>query len=288
MRKKNKILDDEVAKQKEKLAKIVAAYELQRLLQVEIKKAELVKQELKLAEKVAIKIASFKAMSSEEKLSTVLRYLKIELSEISSFLNYKARGSSSFTVNSQIWQTSVFAAFIQNAFKRSKRKLNLDEVFEWMHLRFDVSSTFENSEKVALWDFLDNLCRIGILESTGRQGFYVLQDNLKSIIKNIVEIDEIPPKIHSNSTLSKSLLSPNSPKLYWVENWPDLAKVSTIGHKYSLKNSSLANWDLLTQLIPEAKNRLPQEIINFYSAKNSNANTIVLNFMLEAGFVKIK
>ena len=96
-------------------------------------------------------------MSSEEKLSTVLRYLKIELSEIPSFLNYKALGSSSFTVNSQIWQTSVFAAFIQNAFKRSIRKLNLDEVLEWMHLRFDVSSTFENSEKVALWDFLDNL-----------------------------------------------------------------------------------------------------------------------------------
>lgn len=157
-----------------------------------------------------------------------------------------------------------------------------------MHLRFDISSTFENSEKVEMWDFLDNLSRVGILESTGRQGFYVLQDNLKSIIKNIVEIDEIPPKIHSNSTLSKSLLSPNSPKLYWVEDWPDLAKVSTIGHKYSLKNSSLANWDLLTQLIPEAKNRSPQEIINFYSAKNSNANTIVLNFMLEAGFVKIK
>ena len=276
------------AKEEEKLASIVAAYELQKSEQVKIQIAELAKQKVELAEKEALKIARFKIMSSDEKLSTVLRYLKIEVRDMPSFLSFKVRGASSFRVDSSVWQVSVFAAFVQSAFKRSKRKFNLNEVLEWVRLRFDVSSTFDNSEKVALWDFLDNLSRIGILESTGRQGFYVIQDNLKNIIKNIVKIDETPPKIYPNSALSKNLLKPNSSKLYWVDNWPSSAIVSEIGHKYSLKNSSKANWDLLIQLIPEAKNRTPQEIINIYSSKDSNSNTLVLNFMLEVGFVKIR
>lgn len=275
-------------KEKEKLASIVAAYELQKSEQVKIQLAELAKQKVELAEKEALKIARFKIMSSDEKLSTVLRYLKIEVRAMPSFLSFKVRGASSFRVDSSVWQVSVFAAFVQSAFKRSKRKFNLNEVLEWVRLRFDVSSTFDNSEKVALWDFLDNLSRIGILESTGRQGFYVIQDNLKNIIKNIVKIDETPPKIYPNSALSKNLLNPNSSKLYWVDNWPSSAIVSEIGNKYSLKNSSKANWDLLIQLIPEAKNRTPQEIINIYSSKDSNSNTLVLNFMLEVGFVKIR
>lgn len=108
-----------------------------------IKIAELAKQKVELAEKETVKIARFKAMSSAEKLSTALRYLKIEFKDIPSFLNFKVRGGSSFRVDSNVWQTSVFAAFIQSATKRSKRKFNLNEVLKWMLLRFDVCSTFD-------------------------------------------------------------------------------------------------------------------------------------------------
>jgi len=133
---------------------------------VQAREAELERQEkiaLENKQKEEERAKKFKMLSSRQKLEKILKYLKIEEQMTPWFLNEKVNGEDSFEEGRKIWQLAILAQFIH---RNKDKSFNQAEVLDWIKLRFKVVEKFTNSEKVALWQFLSNLCEIGILKHT--------------------------------------------------------------------------------------------------------------------------
>lgn len=236
------------------------------------------------------KIAEFKAMSVDEKLAFSLGCLKMDESIIPDFLDYKVRGESSFGVPRRVWQLSIFGAFIQQQAGFKKSAFKLDKVLEWLQPRFEITRSFANSEKVAVWDFLRNLSELCVLRSTGRQWFEIEQNNFKKIIirqrttpynkAKISTRQDEPPYNIAKISLSDFYLE-------WEQVWPKCDQVALVAQRYKRQYGSICNWERITELLIEAKNRSPLDIAKYYSSGKDGAEDDILKFMVEAQFVRL-
>jgi hypothetical protein len=224
-------------------------------------------RQAKLAENRRQKAESFKAKSTEEKLAFSLSFLGINEHQLPDFLNYWVPGEKSFGVPRKVWQTSVFGAFIEKSLK-ARGAFNLEAVLEWLSQRYEITHDPKspNSEKVALWKFLNNLSDLGILNKGRKQWFEVRRDSLKQIIAS-----------------SKK----GAQELAWASEWPSTRRTNLVAKSYATKHHGLANWELLAELLPVAKSKSPEAIATYYSSNNPAAASIVLDFMLDAGFLWI-
>jgi hypothetical protein len=257
------------------------ASELQeRINHAKLRKVELAKSKRHKAEK-------FKAMPTKEKLAFTLSYLEIDERQLPDFLDIDVRGGKSFGVPRRVWQTSVFGAFVEKSLE-TRGAFKLEAVLEWLIQRYDVTPVFPNSEKVALWDFLSNLSQLGILRSTREQWFEVRQDNLKSIIKNTRKVAQnvLPATLATRK--AEPRLWTSLSELEWTDNWPSPKRTSSIAKRYAPRHTSQASWKHLEVLLPIAKEKSPDEIASYYSSGNPSAAAIVLDFLVEAGFLNIK
>ena len=98
--------------------------------------------------------ANFKALSFNQKLKFLLEQLKIEKHIVPAFLDYQIRGAKSFGVPCRVWQLAVFSAFIEKRLNYSTYEINLKIVLEWLTEHFEITPEFNNSDKIAIWDFL--------------------------------------------------------------------------------------------------------------------------------------
>lgn len=71
----------------------------------------------------------------------------------------------------------------------------------------------------------------------------------------------------------------------WENIWPSKDQINLAQQKYQSKYGLIANWDVLAELIPEAKNKSPKYIAQYYCYYKKDNETIVLKFMVEAKFI---
>ena len=150
----------------------------------EKRKLELEKEQLRQAkadEERRRKTADFKALSFDKKLELLLEQLGIKKHMVPVFLDHKVRGAKSFAVPHRVWQLAVFGAFIEKRSNYGTYEINSKAGLEWLTEHFEITPEFNNSDKVAIWDFLNNLSQIGILKSMPKQRFLILQDNFKKL-----------------------------------------------------------------------------------------------------------
>ena len=148
-------------------------------------------------------------------------------------------------------------------------------MLEWLTVHFKITPEFNNSDKIAIWDFLKNLSEIGILKSMPQQRFLILQDNLKQIISKYFE------------SVDLSTLNLDNYYLDWSDVWPTKGQINLAQQKYYSKYGLIANWDILAELIPEAKNKQPSYIAQYYCNGKDGDEDIILRFMIEAGYVHL-
>ena len=101
-----------------------------------------------------------------------------------------------------------------------------------------------------------------------QQRFLILQDNLKEIITNYVE------------SVDLSTLNLDNYDLDWSDVWPTKHQINLAQQKYQSKYGLIANWNLLAELIPEAKNKLPSYIAQYYCSGKDGDEDIILSFMI--------
>ncbi len=185
------------------------------------------------------KAERFKAYPDAKKLGLFLEFLNIDESKVPWFLNYKVRGENSFGVARKTWQLSIFATFIQRSERRKKDHFNLEEIAIWVGQRFTVSQKFNNSDKVAIWDFLYKLCEIGILRCTSRQDqrFEIVEDNLMNLIASQISPPVDVSKLHVNN-------------VEWVLVWPNSEFTAHIAQRYERNIAKFATGKELQGCFP--------------------------------------
>ena len=243
------------------------------------KKIEKIEQQsqAKLEEQKLRKIEEFKAMNIDGKLAFSLMCLGLDESMIPVFLDHKVRCEGSFRVPRRNWQLAVFGAFVQKRVKYKSITFRSDEVVEWLEQRFviNINPKYPHSHKAAVWDFLTNLCDLGILSNIGRKTFEIEQNDLNAIIASQYGI---PPNI-SNINLADF-------NLVWEDDWPSRNQFEHILKRYERKYGAICDWDRFASLIPSAKNRTPYEIAQIYLYRKDNTVDTLLKFMVEARFIK--
>lgn len=222
------------------------------------------------------KAMRFKECSEAKKLELFLIFLKIDESKIPWFLNYKVRGEKSFGVTRKTWQLSIFGSFIQRSAGRKTGNFNLREVAAWVNERFVVSQQFNNSDKVAIWDFLLNLSEIGILEHTRRQCFKIREDNLENLIARRIPLPVDVSKIDLNN-------------VEWVSEWPNREFTAQIAQRYERKHDEIRDWERIAGLLSKAREKSVNEVTSrYFPVGREDLRKVVLAFMIEARFICLR
>lgn len=222
------------------------------------------------------KAKRFKEYPEAIKLGLFLKFLNIDESKIPWFLNYKVHGENSFGVARKTWQLSIFGVFIQRSEERKKERFSLEEVAIWVNERFVVTQEFSNSDKVAIWGFLDKLSDIGVLEHTGRQWFEIREDNLEHLIARRIPLPVDISKIHLNN-------------VEWVHVWPNSDFTARIAKKYERKHYKICDWGRIAGLFPIVRDKALSDVVNRYiPARNDKLKKLVLEFMVEARYICLK
>jgi hypothetical protein len=87
-------------------------------------------------------------------------------------------GKESFGVDARIWLGDVFGKFVRPATQQgtSGRDFSMLTVLGWLHMRYKLEPTFEDSEKVAIYQYLRELTVQGYLMELPDQHFRVLPE----------------------------------------------------------------------------------------------------------------
>ncbi|SKC69609.1 hypothetical protein [Paraburkholderia hospita] len=94
-------------------------------------------------------------------------------------LGQDVRGASAIMVSTRIWQADVFRKYIRGQGARHPNpRVTVESVTDWLIQRYVIASTELTSVRVAVWDFLSALERVGYLRRRVRQEFEILRDVL--------------------------------------------------------------------------------------------------------------
>lgn len=218
----------------------------------------------------------FKGFSETKKLEVFLKFLKIDESKVPWFLNYKVSGEKSFSVTRKTWQVCIFGAFIQRSYGRRNEGFSAEQVVAWVDQRFIVTQEFKDSKKVAIWNFLSNLSRIGILEHTGRQWFDIHEDNLAILLARQISPPVDVSKINLNN-------------IEWVFEWPSADFTARMAQRYERKHGKVCDWKRIAGLFSNASEKRVSEVVSrYFPAGNEELKKLVLEFMVDARFICLR
>lgn len=152
------------------------------------KQEELDKQVRKLAEEFAAKDAEqererklkrYRELSPAIKLEKNMKAVGIDKAFVSK-LTSTVNGERSFLVSREVWQTSIIA-YIRNETKKMEYNnraylayFYAPALVSWLEKIFEVRQVFQNSHKVAVWEYLKYLEGLGLIKHLRQQEFEVM------------------------------------------------------------------------------------------------------------------
>ena len=234
-------------------------------------------------ERKKAKIAEFKAMSEQEKLSKSLKYMGLSENNIPNFLNFKSKVGYSFDVASTVWQSSLFAAFMEGSREHNRNIIGFNVMRKWMDSHYTVTSQHYSHSVYALKEFLNYLVQISILYKSDIDTFVVYQDRALKV----VEVEPLVVKPVSFVYKNTYEVKVRSEYRYlWLNLWPERVAVELIARRYAKYYEESADWLQLAKITTEIRDNSPQWVANEYSIQTESAKNEVLEFLVEAGFVE--
>lgn len=123
--------------------------------------------------------ACFRDSTAAQKLTFLEAKLGKSVNAWPASLGHEVRGGSAFRVSTRIWQADVFRKYIHGQRTRHPNlRVTVEAVAEWLVQRYAIASTDSTFVRVAVWDFLSALERVGHLRRRVRQEFEILRDVL--------------------------------------------------------------------------------------------------------------
>ena len=124
-------------------------------------------------QKTANANATFRLAPPDEKRSFLKSKLRIPDGPTPDLVNKRVRGTGSFGVPTDIWQSDVFRRVV---FSRGRGEFVFDSLMAWMCLRYVIATENPTFFRVALWDYLMYLEGQRYVRHLGRQKFAILRD----------------------------------------------------------------------------------------------------------------
>lgn len=228
--------------------------------------------------------ARFKAAPEPEKLKKMLRFLKLD--KPPAFLPLAVRGGDSFGVRSPgIWQLALIAGLIGESVQKGHHAVNVDYAVSWLKYRFDIRPTFDNADKVAVWDFLQGLAALGILRRSNRGYFEILVAHAHALL-NLVEYRDRLKQYGEAPAVADTWLE-------WApeECWPDQRIAEKVAGQHSgwrgyLSQSDDGGWLRMASLLPVARTTAVSTVVGHY-VKDAQVPH-ALGYLVAAGYLRIK
>ncbi|MDI1258260.1 competence protein CoiA family protein [Aquabacterium sp.] len=218
--------------------------------------------------------AEFAALSNEQKLSRVLRYLGIEMDELPSFLTMEVRASRGTSAQPRVWQAAVFASLIHTAIRRKEPQVNVECVLDWLAGRFQSSVVGgRGSPTSAVKDYLSSLEKLAILHRHTRSEFLVATADFSAAKELALD----------HRTLGRL-------RQRWRKEWPSREQTETLADVFSTIHGSSQPWTRLPGLLPSVReNEEPLETIMYYMSGNSPGigAAELRRFFLSVGFTEL-
>lgn len=231
----------------------------------------------------------YKTWTCAEKLDYALNRLRLTEGEIPAYLNHKTRGDRAFPCNRRVWQTAVFADFIYR--KVPPLSVSAGYVAEWLADGFEIADPYPYALKVAIWDFLSNLERVGCLERTHRQEFTIRLNSIPAINAaakrtNSQEVKQARSAADIRKAhIANAWLVPLNSELVWAPTWSNVLAQDAIIECKREFGSHQAWESLLKTLLPEARSHKPLDLAQRYAAVAGLHPDQVLRALILAGFV---
>ena len=115
--------------------------------------------------------AAYRQMDVADKIRAIEQQLGEPCQRWPDAVDLDVVGKESFGVDARIWQADVFGRFVRPA-----RDFSMLAVLDWLTMRYPLEPTFEDSEKVAIYQYLHELTVQGYLLELPDQHFRVLPE----------------------------------------------------------------------------------------------------------------
>lgn len=117
--------------------------------------------------------AAFAALPTHQKRERALAAMNLPREAGGGIFGLKVRSSSIILAPADVWQSALFAMNIDRCQQHKRPYLTVDHATAWLSRRFKMSSESGKPE-VAVWDYLQALANLEILEWKPRKGFLVM------------------------------------------------------------------------------------------------------------------
>lgn len=135
--------------------------------------------------------ANFRAGTAAQKLTFLAGKLSKPVTAWPAILGQDVRGASAIKVSTRIWQADVFRRHIhRQRARQASPTVSVESVAGWLVQRYAIAATESTSVRVAVWDFLSALERVGYLRRRVRQEFEIIRD----VLGNETEVPRPPVK----------------------------------------------------------------------------------------------
>lgn len=226
----------------------------------------------------------FKAAPEPEKLGKMLRFLKLD--KLPAFLPLAVRGRDSFGVsNPGVWQLALISGIIGASMQKGHHAVNVDYAVTWLKYRFNIRPSFDNADKVAVWDFLQGLTALGILRRSNRGYFEILVADARALL-NLVEYRDRLKQDDEAPAAADTWLE-------WVpeECWPDQRIAEKVAGQHSewrgyLSQSDDGGWLRMASLLPVARTTEISTVVGHYVKDAQLPHA--LGYLVAAGYLRIK
>lgn len=270
-------VEAERCRQKEEQQLDVDEQEAERRWQNEKQQRDIDKQKadraIKLQKHEKLKRAAvFKQKTEQDKSLILMAWTKTD--DILELTGTQVRGGKSFGVaDERIWQATLFSGLIHHQLSKGHAWVKKEFAIEWLGYRFDVTPKFNDSEKIAVWDYLVYLANCGALVKK-REGYFR------------IAVSSIDSFRVLQAWLSGSVTTEN---LIWTDevDWPDSATSHAIAVALSESEYLSSSWERLATLLPAARVQPPVEICQIYSTTWRLNPTLILRYLICSDFLRI-
>jgi hypothetical protein len=210
----------------------------------------------------------FQARTEAEKRAILCQAYRRD--RLPSALAARVSGGSSFGVQDHlVWQSALFGGLIDGAVAKGHSELGKADVVAWLGQRFSVKPDFVDAEKIAVWNYLQELAARGALV----RGHGV---NFRLKVATLAAFETLQAFRCGRVTSQRGL--------EWAapDVWPSERVAETIALAHSGSSHLYGAWPLVASILPNVRAMPIADIVSHYADWGGPQ---LLEYWISAGFV---
>lgn len=215
---------------------------------------------------------AFKELPENEKAGAIARWLKRD--DLPRLVSFPVRGDRSFGLTKAwIWQAALFGSLLNKLATPEATWVTPTEMVAWLSERFRLTPEFPDSEKRAVWNYLDGLCKRGALVQARGGRFRPAVAHLSAYALQLAV------------RLQKTSLE----QLTWVDEaaWPNSTVAYKVAEAHANASHLPAVWQRICTVRPVARSQSPLYIAQMYGQSGLGPD-VALDYLICAGFLQVE